>query len=63
MPPYALPTTSPSSINGATAPRFDPGSRCVPMSRLLATDSRSVEDDADVTGNAAAPRMGKAVPS
>jgi hypothetical protein len=30
-----LPATSPSSINGATAPRLDPGSRCVPMSRLL----------------------------
>jgi hypothetical protein len=30
-----LPITSPSSLNGATAPRLDPGSRCVPMSRLL----------------------------
>jgi len=30
------PITSQSSINGAAAPRRDPGSRCVPMSRLLA---------------------------
>ena len=31
-----LPITSSSSSNGATAPRLDLGSRCVPMSRLLA---------------------------
>jgi hypothetical protein len=31
----AMPITSPPSINGATAPRRDPGSRCVPTSRLL----------------------------
>ena len=38
-------------------PRVDPGSRCVPMSRLLAHQmGRSVEDGAEVAGNAEAPR-------